>query len=141
MKKIYSLLTVILISLLFTACSTDTGPKITKVQETVYPDGITVFIDSSEIRKNITISDARISFAKNKRQVQFIVNNTSNETYNLILDSEWFNERNVRVSAYPRPNKIHLNQKSSKRVVLNAPNYKAKTVLIKVQCNTNCIEK
>ncbi len=141
MKKIYSLLIVILISTLFTACSTDTGPKITKVQETVYPNGITVFMDNSEVRKNINISDARISFAKNKRQVQFIINNSSSKTYNLILDSEWFNERNVKVSSYPRPNKIHLSQQSSKRVILNAPNYKAKTVLIKVQCNTNCIEK
>ncbi len=141
MKKIYSLITVILISLLFTACSTETGPKITKVQETVYPKGITVFIDNSEVRKNITISDARISFAKNKRQVQFVINNTSNDKYNLIVDSEWFNERNAKVSSYPRPSKIHLNQKSSKRVILNAPNYKAKTVLIKVLCNINCIEK
>ena len=142
MKKIYNLLIgTILTLILFTGCATNTGPKITKVQETTYPKGISVFINNSKIRNNIEISDARISFAKNKKQVQFVVNNTSGKAYNLILDSEWFDERNTKISSYPRPSKIHLNTESSKRIILDAPNYKAKTVLIVVKCDTNCIKK
>ncbi|HIP37273.1 MAG TPA: DUF1425 domain-containing protein [Crocinitomix sp.] len=142
MKKKYSLLVgTILTLILFTGCTTNTGPKVIKIQETTYPKGISVFINSSKVRNNIEISDARISFAKNKKQIQFIVNNTSSDTYNLILDSEWFDERNTKISSYPRPSRIHLNTESSKRIVLNAPNYTAKTVLIVVKCDTNCIEK
>ena len=143
MKKSLSIALITMVGFAFSGCATSSGPsssRVSKVYETSYPEGISVFVSNSEVRKNIEISDARISYGRDKRQVQCIVNNTSDDRYNLIIDSKWSDDRGVDISSYPRAKKITLNPGDAKRVMLDAPNYKAKDVLIEVRCGTNCIE-
>ena len=140
-KNLSLAIIMITIGLGFSGCGTNTGPKVTKVYETSYPEGISVFVNNAKVRQNIKITDARISYGKNKRQVQCILNNNSSDIYNLVLDSEWTDDRGVNISSYPRPNKVSIAPGNAEMIILNAPNYKAKDVLIKVKCGTNCIVK
>jgi len=142
--KSLSLVVVIVAGFLFNGCATNAptqNSRISKVYETSYPEGISVFISNAKVRKNIEISDARIIYGSSKRQLQCIVNNNSNDIYNLIIDTKWSDDRGSQISSYPNAKKIKLYPGNAKRVVIDAPNYKAKDVLIKVGCGSNCIQK
>ncbi len=142
MKKIFSFVLVIVIGIVFEACApTQPQSRISSVHQSIYPKGITVFIANSKIREGIEISDARLIYAQSKREVQLIVNNISDYTYNLLLSSEWTDDRGVKISAYPDTQRVSLNPNDGKRVVLEAPNFKGKNVLIKITCGQNCIAK
>jgi len=140
-KIIISLLTLGSILFLSGCGAASAGNRVSKVYETNYPEGISVSIYDGKIKENVVISDARISFGKTKRQVQFIINNRSEDTYNLLIDSEWLDKRDMKISTYPRAKKIKLTAKSGKRIVLDAPNYKAQDVLINIECGSNCVIK
>jgi len=144
MKKSLSLIVAIVIGVIFSGCATNSPTqtsRVSKVYETSYPEGISVFINNTKVRANIEITDARITYGKNKRQFQCIINNNSDDIYNLIVDTKWSDDRGVQISSYPNAKKIKLYPKDAKRVVIDAPNYKAKDVLLKIRCGSNCIEK
>jgi len=115
------------------------SPRVAKVYETNYPEGISVSIYDGKIKEDVAISDARMSYGSNKSQVQFIINNRSEDIYNLVVNSEWTDKRGTVIPTYPRPQKIRLEPSSGKRMVVQAPNFKAKNVLINVECGNNCI--
>ncbi len=142
-KSIF-LVMMVLIGLTFSACAPSANPhrsRIAKVQESRYPNGITVFMSNRDISKNIGITDARILYDRNKREVQFILNNNSKYIFNLILDSEWSDERGMKISAYPASKEVSLLPNSSVRVILKSPNFRAKDVMIIVKCASNCKQK
>ena len=123
----------------FSGCVSSSPNRVAKVYETNYPEGISVSIYDGKIKEDVAISDARMSFGSNKSQVQFIINNRSKDIYNLVVNSEWTDKRGTVIPTYPRPQKIRLEPKSGKRMVVQAPNFKAKNVLINVECGTNCV--
>jgi len=144
MKKSLSLIMALTIGIVLGGCAANSPSqtsRVSKVYETTYPEGISVFINNAKVRKNIEISDARIAYGKNKRQLQCIINNNSSDTYNLIIDSKWSDDRGIEISSYPNAQKVKLNPGDAKRIVISAPNYKAKDALIKVACGSNCIQK
>jgi len=131
-----------LISLiLLSGCGASSANRTMKVYEADYPEGISVSMYNEKIQKNITLSDAKMAFGKNKSQVRFVLNNKSKKVYNLVVDSEWTDKRGMTISSTPKPQKIRLAAKSGKRMLLDAPNYKAKDVIINIECGSNCIEK
>ena len=134
---------VVLVSLLvFSGCANSSqNNRISKVYESDYPEGITVSIYNGKIKDNISVSDARIAYGSNKRQAQFIVNNNSSDIYNLVINTEWSDKRGTKISTYPRPKKVSIDAQSGKRIIIDAPNYKAKDVLINIDCSTNCIKE
>ncbi len=137
-KKIISGVIALVGIVLFSGCGSS-SPRVAKVYETNYPEGISVSIYDGKIKEDVAISDARMSFGSNKSQVQFIINNRSKDIYNLVVNSEWTDKRGTVIPTYPRPQKIRLEPKSGKRMVVQAPNFKAKNVLINVECGTNCV--
>lgn len=140
-KKVINSLAVAASMLLLTGCvasETKVG-NITKVEETQYPEGITVSMYDAKIKDKIRISDARMSFTNGKKQLQLILNNDLEDTYNIVLKPEWTDSRGAIISTYPRPHKITLTAKNSKRVILDAPNFKAKNVLLNIECGSNCV--
>ncbi len=143
MRKSLSLIIVVAVGIVFSACANNSPrvSRISKVYESSYPKGISVFISNSKVRENIKITDARISYGKNKRELQCIINNNSDDIYNLIIDPKWSDDRGVQISTYPQARKIKLYPGDAKRVVLDAPNYKAKDVLLNVGCGNSCIQK
>jgi len=134
--------TIALVSLmLLSGCGASSANRTMKVYEADYPEGISVSIYDGRLQESIAVSDARMAFGKNKSQVRFVLNNRSEDIYNLVIDSEWTDKRGTIISTPPRPQKITLAAKSGKRILLNAPNYKAKDVIINVECGSNCIVK
>lgn len=138
-KSLVSSLIALVGVVLFSGCVSSSPDRISKVYETDYPDGITVSIYDGKIKDDVTITDARMAFGKSKSQAQFIINNNSDDTYNLVVNSEWSDKRGTRISTYPRPQKITLGAQSGKRMVVDAPNFKAKNVIINVECGANCV--
>ncbi|MDF1875244.1 DUF1425 domain-containing protein [Sulfurimonas sp. SAG-AH-194-I05] len=129
-----------LASVLFlSACGGSNSTGVAKVNEVDYPQGISVSIYDGKIREGVAISNARISFGKNKRQAQFVINNTSDDIYNLLVNSQWTDKRGMVVSAYPRPQRLTLQPKSGKRMRIDAPNFKAQDIAIHVECANNCV--
>lgn len=124
---------------LFTGCVSSSPNRVSKVYETDYPEGISVSIYDGKIKEDVHVSDARMSFGNNKSQVQFIVNNRSGDSYNLVINSEWTDKRGIIIPTYPRPQKFRLDANSGKRMVVSAPSFKAKNVLINIECGNNCV--
>jgi uncharacterized protein YcfL len=139
--KLISAVIILMSIILLSGCGASSANRTMKVYEADYPEGISVSMYNAKIQKNIVVSDARMAFGKNKSQVRFVLNNRSKRVYNLVVNSEWSDKRGTIISSAPRPQNIRLAAKSGKRMVLNAPNYKAKDVIINIECGSNCIEK
>lgn len=139
--KLISTATALVGLMLLSGCGASTANRTMKVQEANYPEGISVSMYDERLQESIGLSDARMAFGKNKNQVRFILNNRSKNRYNLVVDSEWTDKRGNLISTPPRAQKITLAPKSGKRMVLNAPNYKAKDVIINIECGSNCLVK
>lgn len=137
-RKLVSVLVMTSTMLVLQGCVASEN-RIAKVEESQYPEGITVSMYDARIKDEISISDARMSFANGKKQVQLIVNNNSKDTYNLVLNPEWTDTRGSVITTYPRPQKITLSAQNAKRVVVDAPNFKAKNVLLNIECGSNCV--
>lgn len=129
----------ILSMLVFIGCNS-TNSNISKVYETDYPEGISIILHKSEFKDNIRVTDARLVNGKFKKQVQLVINNTSSDNYNIKLAPEWTDRRGMIISNTMKYKRIKLLKKSSSRVILNAPTYTAKDVLINIECANNCIE-
>ena len=138
-KNVISSIIVLVGMIVFSGCVSSSPNRVAKVYETDYPEGISVSIYDGKIKENVAVSDARMSFARNKSQVQFIINNRSEDIYNLVVNSEWTDKRGTVIPSYPRPQKIRLEANSGKRVLVQAPSFKAKNVLINVECGSNCV--
>lgn len=132
---------VLLAMALLSGCAEPSPNRISKVQETNYPDGISVSIYDGRIKEGVVVSDARMGFGKSKSQVQLILNNNSDDTYNLAVSSEWSDKRGIKISTYPRVQNIRLVSHSGKRMIIDAPNFKAKNVIVNVECGNNCVVK
>ena len=132
-NKMFKLSTVLVALSILSGCATPTPNRITKVNETTYPSGITVAIYNDKIKKSLVISDARMSFGKSKRQAQFILNNKSDNILILKVRSEWTDKRGVMISTYPTIQTIKLLAHSGKRMVIDAPNFKAKDIILNIE--------
>ena len=138
-KRIFNSAIVLVTIALLSGCANPTPNRITKVQESTYPDGISISIYDGRIKEGVIVSDARMVYGKNKSQVQLILNNNSDDTYNLAVSSEWTDKRGIKISTYPQVQHIRLIAHSGKRMIINAPNFKAKDVLINIECGNNCV--
>jgi uncharacterized protein YcfL len=140
MKNIYFTL---IAAFIFIGCASDTPQAmITKVREVSYPEGITVSIYDENLKRDIVLSDTRMVYGRNANQVQFIIRNTSKDKiYRVALNGEWTDKRGSIISTYPDTRKITLQPRASKRLILKAPNYKGKNVLINIECAGNCMTK
>lgn len=137
-KKIINVLLATLGVALFSGCVASEN-RVTKVQEVRYPEGITVSMYDAKLQDGIALSDARLVHKNSKKQLQFILNNKSDDTYNVVINSEWTDSRGSVISTYPRPQKVSLSGHSAKRMIVSAPNFKAKNVLLNIECASNCV--
>ncbi len=127
---------------IFIGC-TSNNPQvgsISKVYELDYPEGISVVLYDELLRNNIKIQSARLVNGKYKKQVQFMINNQSANDFNIKVSHEWTNSRGILQNS-AKSQGIRLAPNSAKRVILNAPNFKAKDVMINIGCASNCINK
>lgn len=113
---------------------------VSKVYELDYPEGISVVLYDELLRDNIKIKSARLVNGQYKKQVQFMINNQSKNNFNLKVSHEWTNSRGI-IQNTTRSQSIRLSPNSAKRIILNAPNFKAKDVLINISCASTCINK
>jgi uncharacterized protein YcfL len=134
MKIFKSVLTIFSLVFLI-GCAGTESPKISKVYEVDYPDGISVIFHNQDLQDDLEIVTTRLVNGKYKKQLQLVINNSSKNTYNIVLGHEWSDSRGMILNHKMLKNKLSLNPKSSKRIILNAPNFKAKSVLLNVSCN------
>lgn len=135
-------LAILATTLVFSGCGAGSSKNmVAKVYETSYPDGISVSIYDGKIKDSVSVSDARMAFARNKSQVQFILKNNSKNVHNVLVNTEWTDKRGIVIPTYPRPQKVRLQAQNGKRIVVDAPNFKAKNVLINIECGNNCTEE
>lgn len=127
---------------LFVGCAKSTAGenRLNKVYETNYPDGISVTLGHQLLRNDLRISDARLSSGKYKKQVQFTINNSSNNHYTTMVIAQWLDKRGNIISSYPSKKRVRLAGGGSKRVMFNAPNTRAKDVAIEIECTSNKCE-
>lgn len=119
--------------------SPQTG-SITKIHELDYPKGISVVLYDDKLKDNIKIKSARLVNGRHKKEVQFIINNQSSNDFNIRASHEWTDSRGILQNTL-KTKSIRLTPNSAKRVILNAPNFKAKDVLINISCASQCINK
>lgn len=140
MFKKYSALVALVIML--SGCASPTSaPKVTKVHEINYPEGMSVLISDNRLSDKISITNARIVYGKYKKQAQLVVSNTSSKNLHIKIGHEWNDKRGVVIAHSFNPPQVRLSRHVSKRVLLNAPNFKAKNVLINVSCASGCVEE
>lgn len=118
-----------------------TTPTITKVHEIDYPEGMSVLISDGILNDKVSITNARIVDGKYKKQAQLVVSNTSNKALHVKIAHEWNDKRGVVIAHSFNPPQVRLAAHASQRVLLDAPNFKAKDVLINVSCASGCVEK
>ncbi|MEA2110929.1 MAG: hypothetical protein U9P71_02655 [Campylobacterota bacterium] len=139
MKKLFLLTWAFVI--LFSGCASS-APQVTKVNEIDYPEGISVIVYNTALKKNIEIANARLINGKYKKEAQLIIhNNNSDVNLNISIGSEWTDSRGKIQLDRNIAKRVKLRPHTATRVVLSAPNYKAKDVLINIECGNNCIEK
>lgn len=141
MFKLKNLLIITGLSLILIGCAGSNNSRISKVNEVDYPEGISVIIHNKDLRDDLKIISSRLVNAKYKKQVQLVIDNTSSDNYNIIIGHEWTDSRGVVINNHMLKNRSLLNAESSKRVILNAPSFKAKDVLINISCGTPCIKE
>ena len=120
---------------IFIGCAGNTT-QISKVYGIDYPDGISVTLYDKVLRGNIEIVNARLVNKTYKKQVQFTINNSSDTDFNIKVSHEWTNDRGA-IQNNPKLNNLRLRANSAKKMILNAPNFKAKNVLINIDCGKN----
>lgn len=128
--------------MLFAGCTTtNNNSRISKVNEVDYPEGISVIIHNKDLRDDLKIISSRLANGKYKKQLQLVIDNSSSDTYNIVIGHEWTDSRGIIVNNRMIKNKVRIESESSKRIVLNAPNFKAKDVLINISCAQNCVQE
>ncbi len=125
----------------FTGCVNNATPRLSHINQIDYPDGISVIIHNKDLRDDLRIFNSRLVNSKYKKQLQFVLDNSSSDIYNIIIEHEWTNTRGVIVNNHMLKNRFILPANSSKRIILNAPNFKAKNVLLNISCAKNCIKE
>ena len=128
------------LAFIFVACANNKSGLI-NVNEVDYPDGINVIIHNKDLRSDLEIISSRLVNGKYKKQVQLVINNTSSDTYNIVVGHEWTDSRGSIINNHMLKNRVTLRAESSQRVVLNAPSFKAKDVLINISCTDKCVEE
>jgi len=128
-----------LVLVIFTGCAGGSkSSNISKIYEADYPDGISVIFHNEDLQDDLEIVSSRMANGKYKKQLQLVIKNSSSETYNVVLGHEWSDSRGIIINNKMLKNKMKIGAKSSQRVILNAPNFKAKNVLLNISCGTPC---
>jgi len=131
----------ILLVFVYTGCSSsNNNVGISKVYQSDYPQGISMILGNSELQKNIKILDARLVNGQYKKQIQFTLSNISKYNYNLKITPQWSDSQGSIILASTKYKLIKVNKNSLKRVILKAPNSKAKNILLNIECAQNCKE-
>ena len=95
------------IAFVFIACVNNKSGVI-NINEVDYPDGINVIIHNKDLRSDLEIISTRLVNSKYKKQVQLVINNTSSDTYYMIIGHEWTDSRGSIINNHMLKSRITL---------------------------------
>lgn len=132
---------ILLLVVLLGGCS-NTNLKVSQAEQIDYPSGVNIIFYNQNLKSDLEIINTRMVNARNVKQVQFMINNKSSKSYNIVVNHEWSDVRGAVISKNAFSRKmIMLGAKSATRIVLNAPNFKSQDVIINISCQDVCINK